>query len=792
MDEFTGPAEEAWEQVAALNLQIKKLKRELDMVKNTFVLAEASHRTRARYYSMLELEKSRQEGYLDMLLKNSVDIIVLLNDDARFVYCSEAFLQLAGISNFEIINGLSFADVFGPYLDMSSKEIPKVFLTPGVIDENAMQIDVRLDIGNRGEFRHYSAHLTPMSAASGEISGLMVLLHDTTEITRNRDMAENANRAKSRFLAAMSHEIRTPMNAIIGMSELAQREYGNPEGLEYISGIKTAGANLLSIINDILDFSKIESGSLDLHVAEYETVSLFNDVLTIANVRLQDKPIDFLSRIDPNIPARMIGDESRLRHVLINLLSNAVKYTERGVIEFFADFELLSEGEVGLTFSIADTGIGIRQEDMGRLFGVFSRVNMNRSKQTEGTGLGLVITRQFCRAMGGDVTVSSECDVGSVFTATVRQRCASYTPMGTFNRAIVCEPTSKVRFTAPGWRVLIVDDVASNLKVCEGLLAPYCMDVETADSGEEAVELVRARRYDMVLMDHMMPGVDGLEAVARIREMPDEYFRKLPIVALTANAIVGMKEMFLQNGFDDYLSKPIELRRLNEIMERWIPPQIRQKPKKIQARPESFELSSVRIEDIDVALGMERAGGSASAYREILTLFCEDAAARAALLRVIFRDQDDAAVNLFITHTHALKSASANIGALKLSQFAARLEAFGQAQDIQAIHEDLLHFLGTLRLTMSRIRVFLEEDAASRNTEEQMTGNPEENVLRALQKALAEETVGEVDALLVKLKSVTTAPQKMEKLSRIEKCVLLSEFEEAQRQVESWIASYTV
>jgi signal transduction histidine kinase/CheY-like chemotaxis protein len=395
---------------------------------------------------------------------------------------------------------------------------------------------------------------------------------------RQAFLAEAANQSKSLFLARMSHEIRTPMNAIIGMSELASREYGKPQSLEYIAGIQQAGHNLLAIINDILDFSKIEAGSLQFNPAPYAAASLLNDVMTIIRVRLQDKPVSLQTDIDARLPATLIGDETRVRQVLLNLLSNAVKYTAQGFIKFSARGENSGPDSVKLIFGIEDSGAGIHPEDIDSLFGDFVRVNEKRNIGIEGTGLGLAITRRLCRAMDGDVVVESEYGKGSLFTATLKQKFSDAAPMGPLGSvgARHGKGISHIRFTAPGARILIVDDVSTNLKVASGLLSPYGARIDICNDGAEALSMVQAHKYDLVLMDHMMPGMDGIEATERIRQLPN--LRSLPIVMLTAGAVSGMREMFLSKGLDDYLSKPIEIAKLNEIMEKWIPADKKQKP----------------------------------------------------------------------------------------------------------------------------------------------------------------------------------------------------------------------
>ncbi|GHS92648.1 hypothetical protein FACS1894139_11940 [Planctomycetales bacterium] len=385
--------------------------------------------------------------------------------------------------------------------------------------------------------------------------------------------AQAASAAKSSFLAQMSHEIRTPMNAIIGMSELARRDYGTPSGLEHIGDIQQAGANLLAIINDILDFSKIEAGGLAVNCAPYEIASVFNDARHIIASRIGEKNLEFTCSIAPEIPARLLGDAVRVRQILLNLLSNAVKYTPQGFVKFFADCEFIDAASVRLTFIVDDSGIGIKPEDLPALFGEFKRLDGSRNANIEGTGLGLSIARNLCRAMGGEITVTSEYRSGSTFTATIMQKYEDRRPLGDIANAGVAPANSAdaVRFLAPTARVLVVDDIATNLKVANGLLADYQMQIDTCLSGEDAVALARKNEYDVIFMDHMMPEMDGIEATKLIREL-GERWRNLPIIALTANAVGGMREMFLASGFNDFLSKPIDTEKLNALLEQWLPP----------------------------------------------------------------------------------------------------------------------------------------------------------------------------------------------------------------------------
>jgi CheY-like chemotaxis protein/nitrogen-specific signal transduction histidine kinase len=632
-----------------------------------------------------------------------------------------------------------------------------------------------------------------MTDAAETVGGLMILLHDTTDLVQAKEKAEAASKAKSSFLANMSHEIRTPMNAIIGMSELAEREYGKPEGLEYIRDIKQSGANLLTIINDILDFSKIESGILQITPSPYDAASLLNDAITIIKVRLREGPVEFLTDIDSSIPASMIGDEVRVRQILLNLLSNAVKYTESGYIKFSARSEPLEENTLLLTFTVEDSGIGIKEEDMDCLFRNFSRIDMRHNKSIEGTGLGLSITKSLCRAMGGDVTVSSEYGRGSVFTATIRQAFSDCGAIGDIAKkaSAFTRPVRSVGFTAPGFRVLVVDDVDVNLRVARGLLSPFEMDVDERLSGEEALSLVQRKEYDLVLMDHMMPGMDGVETTAAIRALDGARFKNLPIVALTANAVSGMREMFLQNGFDDFLSKPIEINRLYELMEKYIPKEKREKLDSHKnnsengARAETgggnFKIN-FGIDGLDAARGLSMTGGTERGYLEVLGLYCRDVEKRLEILRGI---PDEANLAAFTTQVHALKSASANIGANEISSAAEALEKAGHTKDMRFIRENTGKFAQSLETLAANIGEYLKTTDRQENPE--LSGGDKAAVkarLLSLKSAIAAHAVKEADAIIDELSGSGCCSAELDEISVQ---LLTSEFTRALEQTEKLI-----
>ena len=426
---------------------------------------------------------------------------------------------------------------------------------------------------------------TPLDVQSRDEVGLLIgALRTMVAKLKERILeAEVANKAKSSFLSTMSHEMRTPLNAIIGLTGLSiNTEDLSDELAERLEKVHTSGTTLLGIVNDILDISKIESGKFEINPVEYDTPSMINDTVTLNIMRAAEKPIEFKLFVDEKLPETLRGDDLRVKQIFNNLLSNAFKYTNSGTVEWRVSFE--REGDsVWLVSSVKDSGIGIKPEDLKKLFSDYSQVNTSASRNVEGTGLGLAITRRLAGMMDGTVTVESAYGEGTVFHVRLRQSFVSDTPIGPAAAKNIMksryaaskrEAAAKlIRVNMSYARVLVVDDVVINLDVAKGILKSYGIRVDCALSGQEAIDMIKAGspRYAAVFMDHMMPGMDGIEAARIIREeIGTEYARSIPIIALTANAIIGNEEMFLQKGFQAFISKPIDMMALDSILRRWV------------------------------------------------------------------------------------------------------------------------------------------------------------------------------------------------------------------------------
>jgi len=525
------------------------------------------------------------------------------------------------------------------------------------------------------------------------VSGFLKSQHKAmVSLEHARNEAEIANRSKSKFLATMSHEIRTPMNAIIGIAQIQLQHDNLPDDCAAaFRRIYDSANNQLGIINDILDTSKIETGKMELNPVEYDTPSLISDAVQFNIVRIGEKPIEFVVDVDEKLPSTLYGDELRIKQVLNNLLSNAIKYTGKGQVKLSVGYSTDSDG-VTLRFAVEDTGQGMKPEDKERLFAEYQRFNADANRATEGTGLGLNITKKLVEMMGGAISVESEYGKGSVFTVTVRQKAVECPPIG----ADVVEHLRKFTFIndrrvsslrinrehMPYGSVLVVDDVATNLYVAERLLSLYQLKVETADSGFEAIDKVKAGAvYDVIFMDHMMPRMDGMEAMLKLRELG----YKGTIVALTANALVGNDEMFKQKGFDGFISKPVDVVQLDEILNKFVRDKHLDEAKKHSAVAANVKPSKPVV--------------NPAMSPKLLKIFCQDAKAAIATLRKTVESGD---AKLFTITAHAMKSALANVGEAEASGLAAALESVGRSGDMGYIAANVDEFVQTLESLVNK------------------------------------------------------------------------------------------
>jgi len=727
------------------------------------------------------------------------------------------------------------------------------------------------------------------------------IAHQHTLLDEAVKKANAANRAKSEFLAKMSHEIRTPMNAIIGMAELSLRESISDSVREHVTMIKQAGINLLAIINDILDFSKIESDSMEIIPVDYLLSSLLNDVISIIRMRAVDSKLYFTVLIDSDLPNALIGDETRIRQILINLLGNAVKYTEKGFVSFTVHGEKVDAETINLTMVVKDSGRGIKKEDIDSIFVSYSQLDSRSNRDVEGVGLGLAITHNITEAMSGELTVDSEYGKGSAFTVTLPQkvrdskalakvtnpeeknalvyehrdiyadsviysirnlgvRCKNAKSDKTFinmmektsfshifisnalyeknkdkisqlrgdsrvfllaefgdtisdgKRSVLSMPVHSitianvfndvadhysynagdelsVRFTAPGTKALIVDDVDTNLKVASGLLAPYMMDIDLCNSGDKAIEAVKSKKYDIIFMDHMMPGMDGVETTQIIRSLGeiDSYYRKVPIIAFTANAVSGVIDIFMENGFDDFMSKPIDTIVLNTILEKWIPKDKQTSLFNTSLITKKSEIKDLNIEGLDTMKGVKLSGGDMENYYETLAMFMEDGADREDKMLTCINEGD---LLMYTTHVHALKGAAANIGAVDLSKVALALEKAGASGDIEFIKENN----GSLVRMLLRLMNDIDKVLSSREVEpvndseiigfEQLRGE-----LIRLKAAVDDMDVRVIDEITETLHKASCSDDLKDTIKEVSRYILMSEFDEASELLESLLSS---
>jgi len=509
-----------------------------------------------------------------------------------------------------------------------------------------------------------------------------------------RKNAESANMAKSFFLANMSHEIRTPINGILGMNTMLLKECKDATLLEYAQNIQNAGHTLLSLVNDVLDITKIESGKMELLIGDYDLFAVLNDCYSVADPRAQSKGLEFNINVNPKTPSLLSGDEVRLRQIINNLLSNAIKYTPSGTVDLLVDFKTLPEENsnkrIELVVIVADTGIGIRSDDRGKLFQSFERIDLDRNRNIEGTGLGLNLTKKLVEMMDGRVLVKSVYGSGSVFEVHVPQPVIGDAVIGNFmerHKEFISFNSGVKKFKAKNARLLVVDDVSMNLKVVCGLLKETEIKVDTATNGEDALALVEGNHYDLILLDHMMPVMDGIETLQCMKDIKSFDIKKTPVVMLTANAVVGAKDAYIQAGFTDYITKPIREEVLLTTVKKLLPPELIDKVD--VAEKNSPMSTSHSVDDLsgvlDTATGLGYCMNDKGFYREMLVEYVKND--RLADLESSFAKGD---FENYRINMHSLKSTSLTIGAVALSETAKTIEIAckeGNVDFVRSQHE---------------------------------------------------------------------------------------------------------
>ncbi|MDE7020584.1 MAG: response regulator, partial [Lachnospiraceae bacterium] len=502
--------------------------------------------------------------------------------------------------------------------------------------------------------------------------------------------ARKASRARDVFLANMSHEIRTPINTMLGLNELILRESQDETIRGYALDIKQAGTILLSLVSDILDFSKLQSGKMELAEGTYDISSLLNDLINSVSIPLRKKKLRLSLDIASDIPYKLSGDEVHLRQIIGNLLSNAVKYTQTGTVTLRLAWEKQEKDTLLLKIAVEDTGIGVKEKDIARIFETFNRLDMEASRNEEGTGLGLAVTHQLVGMMGGKLEVKSEYGKGSVFSFAIPQKIINASPLGDFqeqyDKSVRNSISYREKFIAPLAKILVVDDNAMNLAVAQDLLRKTKLQIDVASSGGECLEMLKRKEYHLICMDHMMPVMDGVQTLHAIRELEDNPSRNIPVIALTANAVVGAKEFYLKEGFEDYLSKPIEPDKLEDILIQYLPKELvyltDDEEISVESDDNEVGLNEEKLTDmgINAANGLKYMGGSRSLYEKVLRDFREILHEKEEQLKSMLAKED---VSGYAIIVHALKGTARNVGADELAEEAFELEKKSKAGKLE-------------------------------------------------------------------------------------------------------------
>ena len=625
-----------------------------------------------------------------------------------FVMCSAIIL----IYNFRRFRGWQRLSIFLFVVFQMSGTILQMFIFPDILLAlfmSALGLMMMLFTMETPDYQKLAITIEELSATK------KVAEKAKEEAERAKEIAQEANRAKSDFLANMSHEIRTPINAVLGMDEMILRESTDSQILEYALDIKQAGSMLLSLINDILDFSKIESGKMDIIPVDYDLGVLLSHTIDMVRSRAEEKKLQLEFKIESNTPVHLYGDEIRIRQIITNILTNAVKYTSEGKVILTVSGKKVSAGTVQLYVSVKDTGIGIKEEDIGRLFDSFQRVDESKNRNIEGTGLGLSITMRLLNLMGSRLEVESTYGEGSDFYFYLEQKQQDDEVIGEDIQKYLENRRDKMsisgeQFYAPDAKILVVDDNEMNLKVFLGLLKNHGMQIDTAMSGKECLARIEKNAYHLIFMDHLMPEMDGVETLKLIRELKTNRSKDAIIIILTANAVSGTREMFLEEGFDDYLSKPIDVVKLEKMIQKYLPPELLlssglEKKEETPVESDTHVKNTQSENDLmDWKKGMAFCMGDEEFYKEMLQIFLDSNADME--LRRYYEESDFENYRIKI---HSMKTNLASIGAVTVSDMAKRLElALKNENNVSYVQENHDEFMAVYESVVSEVKAYIE------------------------------------------------------------------------------------
>ncbi|MCM1468201.1 MAG: response regulator [Alistipes sp.] len=670
------------------------------------------------------LEQNDYKNLYKEIVTNLLEGVMVISMKGKITMLNPAAERILGLTQEDI--GNSFINVF--LTREGTDDFNEVILD--TIYEKDKVSNMPVDYMLEGETRNLS--LTTSYIHSDGEKSVVVVMEDVTELNELRDAktaldtikklnreyekakdeAVRANEAKSLFLSNMSHEIRTPINAVLGMNEMILRECKDEQLLSYAANVQSSGKTLLFLINDILDMSKIESGKMEIVKVEYELENLLMDLWNIIFLRAQEKGLSIRFLLDETLPRTLFGDDVRIKQIVTNLLTNAVKYTPQGGIEMRVAYEKKDDEELTLIISVKDTGMGIRQEDMGKLFESFQRLDEEKNRNIEGTGLGMNITMSLLKLMDGEMTVESEYGKGSEFTVTIPQRIVCEEPVGDFETVKKKREKSFSRksqsFVAPEASVLVVDDNSMNLTVFKSLLKRTKMKITTADSGRRCLELIKQEKFHIIFMDHMMPEMDGIETLHEIQKLSDFPNEDTPVIVLTANAMSGAREGYLKEGFADFLTKPIDGDILEQTVERYLPENMVERPEEDgqeeKEQPAGNDYEEYLSYGISIANGLSLAKNDEEMYLELVKMFLRDRGKQEEMRQFIEnRNGKDYAI-----WVHGLKGNARTLGADMLADMAFEHEKQSKAGNMEYVETHWEELLLLWEKTLEGFQKFID------------------------------------------------------------------------------------